>query len=78
MIRRLLGLWHAQQRKIDMQVLWPTCVEQARDLNHAKAAFAAHAFNDPAWEFLGRDAIRDFIDNLAPTSTRSVGEKPLA
>lgn len=64
MIRWLQGLWYARCRKTDLEVLWPTCVEQARDLDHAKAAFAVHAFNDPAWMFLGRDAVRRFIDDL--------------
>jgi hypothetical protein len=34
---------------MDLLLLWPACKEQARDLDHAKAAFAVHAFNDPAW-----------------------------
>lgn len=64
MIRWLQGWWHARQRKIDMDILWPVCVEQACDLDHAKAAFAMHAFNDEAWMFLGRDAVHRFIDEL--------------
>jgi hypothetical protein len=64
MIRWLQGLWYAQCRKTDMQILWPICVEQACDLDHAKAAFAVHAFNDPAWMFLGRDAVRQIIDRM--------------
>jgi hypothetical protein len=47
-----------------MEMLWPTCVEQARDLAHAKAAFATHALNDPAWTFLGRNAVHQFINDL--------------
>ena len=64
MIRWLQGLWYARCRRIDMQVLWPSCAAQARDLNHAKAAFATHAFNDPAWMFLGRETVRQMIDEL--------------
>jgi hypothetical protein len=67
MIRWLQGLWYARLRKIDMDVLWPTCAAQAHDLDHAKAAFAVHAFNDPAWQFLGEDATRRFIDDLEVT-----------
>ncbi len=48
-----IGLWYARCRSIDLQILWPTCREHARDLTHAKAAFANHAFNDRAWLFLG-------------------------
>lgn len=64
MIRWLQGLWYARLRKIDMQILWPSCVSQAHDLDHAKMAFAVHAFSDPAWMFLGHDAVRGFIDKL--------------
>ena len=56
--------WHARQRRIDMDILWPQCLAGARDLDHAKAAFAMHAFNDPAWQELGEDYIFKFIDNL--------------
>lgn len=64
MMRWLQGLWYARCRRIDMQVLWPSCLRHARDLDHAKAAFAVHAFNDPAWMFLGRDAVHRLIDEL--------------
>ena len=54
--------WYRRLRRIDMQVLWPACVEKAPDLDHAKAAFAAHAFNDPAWLVLGLPEIMRQID----------------
>jgi hypothetical protein len=62
--RAIRSLWRAHQRRIDMQILWPTLKKEARDLDHAKAGFAVHAFNDPAWLELGEDAIIDFIDKL--------------
>lgn len=64
MMRWLLGLWHARQRAVDLQILWPICREQAPDLDHAKAAFAVHAFNDEAWTFLGHDVVASFINDL--------------
>ena len=70
MIRWLLGPWRATQRAIDLQILWPTCKRIAMErhpteaLDYAKAAFAVHAFNDPAWLTLGEDAIVAFIDEL--------------
>lgn len=64
MIWWLKDWWYARLRKIDMEVLWPTCLAGARDLDHAKAAFAVHAFNDPAWLFLGRNAIHQIINGL--------------
>ena len=64
MIRWLVGLWYAHLRAIDLAVLWPQCVSQARDLDHAKAAFAVHAMHDPAWLFLGPDEAIRLIDGL--------------
>jgi hypothetical protein len=48
-----------------MRVLWPACKEKARDLDHARAAFARHARNDPAWLFLGEENLMRFIDELS-------------
>jgi hypothetical protein len=65
--RAALGMWRAHQRRIDLKLLWPVCVKEANDLDHAKAAFAYHCFNDPAWQELGEDAIVEFIDRLEAT-----------
>lgn len=64
MIRWLRGLWYRRLRNIDLQVLWPACVKNGRDLDHARAAFAAHAFHDPAWLVLGEGEIIRIIDGL--------------
>jgi hypothetical protein len=56
--------WNARRRRIDMDILWPICLAGANDLDHAKAAFAYHAFNDPAWQELGEREIFNFIDKL--------------
>jgi hypothetical protein len=64
MIRWLRAWWAARQRAIDMEILWPSCLELAPDLDHAKAAFAFHAFNDPAWLILGEAEIQRRIDAL--------------
>ena len=65
-------LWLLQQlnfnhrrRQIDLQILWPACKGNAPDLDHARAAFALHAFNDPAWTSLGHDEIVRCIDALS-------------
>lgn len=63
-LRWLLDWWHARQRAIDLDILWPACREQASDLDHARAAFAYHAFNDTAWTCLGEDEIKRRIDRL--------------
>jgi hypothetical protein len=64
MIRWIRNWWYAKQRAIDMDILWPTCLKQAPDLNHAKAAFAYHCFTDPAWLVLSDKEIVEFIDSL--------------
>ena len=52
-------------RRIDMDVLWPTCLKAANNLDHAKAAFAVHAVNDPAWRTdYSEEEILEFIDRL--------------
>nr|HEV8010876.1 hypothetical protein [Bradyrhizobium sp.] len=65
----IVGWWHARQRRIDLDILWPICLKGANDLDHAKAAFAVHAYNDPAWLELGEDRIFQFIDRLERVPT---------
>jgi hypothetical protein len=64
-MRWLMNLWRERQRSIDLQILWPVCKENARDLDHARAAFAYHAFHDSAWLCLGDDEIKRRIDALS-------------
>ena len=64
-MRWLINLWRQRQRSIDLRILWPVCKEQADDLEHAKAAFAMHAFHDPAWVCLGDEEIKRRIDGLS-------------
>lgn len=56
--------WHARQRRIDIEILWPCCVAGAPTLDRAKAAFAVHCFSDPAWLELGEKELFSFIDRL--------------
>jgi hypothetical protein len=61
--RLIVAWWHARQRRIDLDILWPICRREANDLDHAKAAFAVHAYHNPAWLELG-DELFPFIDRL--------------
>lgn len=54
----------ARQRALDLKILWPSCRDLAPDLDHARAIFAVHAFNDPAWLYLGESEIVRIIDTL--------------
>lgn len=56
--------YNERRRQIDINLLWPSCKKFGNDLDHAKAAFAAHAFNDEAWTGLGEEEIKRRIDNL--------------
>jgi hypothetical protein len=62
MLQWLRALWYRRCRQTDLEILWPACLDEAPDLDRAKAAFAWHAFIDPAWLALGRDEIIRFID----------------
>ena len=64
-MRWLIDLWRQRQRAIDLRILWPACKENAADLDHAKAAFARHAFHDAAWTCLGEDEIKRRINELS-------------
>ena len=56
--------WYTHQRLIDIQILWPVCIREAPDLDHAMAAFAIHCFHDPAWLILGEDTIAERVELL--------------
>lgn len=65
MLNWVSRMWRKRQRSIDLKILWPACKSLAPDLDHAKAAFAGHAFNDSAWtDDLSKQQITDFIDAL--------------
>ena len=63
-MRWLMNWWHARQRAVDIDILWPNCRDQTDDLDLARAAFAIHAFHDKAWLALGDDEIRRRIEAL--------------
>lgn len=60
----LFALLHWQQRRIDLQILWPICRDKAKSLDHARAAFAVHAFNEIAWMCLGEEEVKRRIGEL--------------
>jgi hypothetical protein len=64
MVQWFFSYFNERRRRIDIDILWPSCVALAPDIDHAKAAFAMHAFNDPAWQCLGHDEIVRRIEEL--------------
>ena len=65
MLRWIANWWHARQRAVDLEILWPACKANAPNMAQAKMAFAVHAFRDEAWLCLGHDDIVRRIDELA-------------
>lgn len=67
----LFKWWRNRQRQIDLTILWPVCKEEASKLypdnpmDHAKAAFAYHCYNDAAWtkDYSQRELF-NYIDRL--------------
>ena len=51
-------------RNLDLKILWPACVAKSPNLEHAKAAFKIHAFNDSSWLILPPGKIHEIIDAL--------------
>jgi hypothetical protein len=64
LVRLISVWWWARMRRLDLEILWPVCKREAPDLEHARAAFAVHAFNDPAWLCLGEDGLIAAIEGL--------------
>lgn len=60
----IMGWWNARRRQIDIDILLPICLQGANDLDHAMAAFAMHAFNDPAWRALGQRELERRLDAM--------------
>ena len=61
----ILKWWRKRMRKSDLAILWPACVQNAPDLDHAKAAFAYHVFNDSAWtKEYTHDELIEYISDL--------------
>jgi hypothetical protein len=60
----LLNWWRARQRRIDLEILWPACKNEAPNLDLAREAFIRHALNDPAWLPLKSDEIIRLVFEL--------------
>ncbi len=57
----------ARQMPVDVRIQWRAALADQPDLevHVARAAFAMHAMEDPAWRCLGADRICETIDALA-------------
>jgi hypothetical protein len=53
MIQWLVRKINARRRRIDLEVLWPACRDNAPSIDRAREVFYLHAVNDEAWKELG-------------------------
>ena len=60
----LIDWWRAQQRALDIMILWPACKDEAPDFGTAKAVFSLHCFSEDAWTSLGAEEMLRQIDAL--------------
>lgn len=56
--------WRKRQRRIDLQVLWPTLKEFCDNLPQARAAFFLHMQMDSAYADLSTDEKREYVEEL--------------
>lgn len=49
MFKMIGRYWRKRQRQIDIDILWPTCKEQANNISHARGIFYIHCMMDEAW-----------------------------
>ena len=56
--------WQARQRRIDIETLWPSCRDQASDLEHARRAFMLHIVGDPAWSAISDKERKRIVSEL--------------
>jgi len=50
MIATMIRLWQAEQRRVQIAVVWPSVVAAMNyDLRRARVWFARHVRDDPSW-----------------------------
>ena len=55
----------SRRRKIDMDILWPQCVQLAKTQDLARSAFYYHISNDPVWtRHYTEDELYRFVNTL--------------
>jgi hypothetical protein len=56
--------WNKRRRNIDVQTLWPQCLENAGSREVARRAFRLHMQLDPAYSDLSDDEKDMFLETL--------------
>lgn len=64
MIRWLIRKFNARRRRIDLEILWPACRDNAPSIERAREAFFVHAMMDDAWTELGPTEMVRIIEGL--------------
>ena len=75
MLKWLTSLRDGANRRSDMRIVWPICVETSDSLDEARKAFLLHISNDLSWtNHYSHDELVSSVDDLnlpRPTSHRS-------
>lgn len=58
--------WRRVQRRIDLQILWPTVCEQANDSDEARVVFRLHMEVDPAYSDMTTEERNAYVEALRP------------
>jgi hypothetical protein len=81
LLGRVKALWYWQRRRDDLRFLWPALLDSATsgasgtasgasgitNLDEARAAFALHAYDSPAWLCLSPEDLSYRLHNLEDT-----------
>lgn len=61
----VMRLWRARQRRLDVELLWPVCIAEARGhRGGAERAFLMHMDIDPAYAGLSDNDKRQILNDL--------------
>jgi len=75
MLKWLTSLRDRANRRSDMRIVWPVCVETTGSLEEARKEFFLHISSDLSWtNHYTHDELVSFVDDLTaprPTSHRS-------
>ncbi len=60
----LVRLWKWQQRRVDMQTLWPQIQAETRDIVHARSIFRYHMEDDEAYSLMTSEEKNAYVAKL--------------
>lgn len=58
------ALISAHKRRVDLDILWPSCKQNASSVFAARLAFRAHCLQDPAWMAIPAREVDEIVRQL--------------